>query len=244
MVATNDGCESRAASVAGEKDDGGDAGMVRCSTSLGVRKQAAKFKQLPRATSLKLTGCVSPCAGASNGEQSVASSQADRLSERLGTLMIRRVSHSGHSLSCKELIGAKGKTEMTGKEKRLALEKRRQSLRLRRAKSPPPALCWDPVAQSSESDQGEQAHCALNDGGAWEAYAPTTSPVAECPEMPPAPRGRSTPSDGFCLLLIPGFMGGGAGPLSEAQGPLGPLGSSSSQHRRTPELEETRRPLW
>jgi len=111
-----------------------------------------------------------------------ASSQADSLVERLGTLM---------------LLG-KGKAAVTGRVKRFALEKGRPSL-LMRAKCRPPALSWDQVEQNL--DEGGQRHSApfedVAKDGVVEAYDVAGRPPVGEYEMPSAPRSASESSSAF-----------------------------------------------
>ncbi|KAJ1464675.1 hypothetical protein T484DRAFT_2027934, partial [Baffinella frigidus] len=113
----------------GSSSDAGDSdqGMVRswspprlkAGRHPKTRQKKSMFKQCSSSNSSPRPGTVSPRTAAA------ASSQADSLVERLGTLM---------------LLG-KGKAAVTGRVKRFAMEKGRPSL-LRRAKGRPPALSW------------------------------------------------------------------------------------------------------
>ncbi|KAJ1485302.1 hypothetical protein T484DRAFT_1746164 [Baffinella frigidus] len=178
MVANNQGSPRSWASPA---DEGGDAGMVRSASDLKpghmkMKHQKSMFKRCssppsPRTRTMRATSAPANLSAAS----SLTAFKTDMLAERLGTLMIRRA-HIARSESCKGLL-ENGKAEVTGMEKRFALEKRRPSPRLRRSKRPP-ALSWDQVEHCL--DLGGGAHSALIEGGAWEASdVDASSPEAE-----------------------------------------------------------------
>ncbi|KAJ1484249.1 hypothetical protein T484DRAFT_1948238 [Baffinella frigidus] len=165
--------------------------MARSWAASGVKPGHPKTKQqrsMFKPFSAPVRAASAPAAS------SFTASQTDRLAQRLDAMMIRSVSHSDRIESCKDPLG-NGKAAV----KRFALEKRRPSLRQRRATRPPPALSWDQVEHCL--DWGEGVHSALIEGGSWEASdVDASSPEAEY-KMPSPPRSSSTSAVSFCPLL-------------------------------------------
>ncbi|KAJ1480860.1 hypothetical protein T484DRAFT_1748440 [Baffinella frigidus] len=141
-------------------DDSGDAGIVPSWSASDLKPGHPKTKQqksIFKRCSLPPSHRTWHVRAASAPASSVTASQADRLAERLDTLTIRRVSHSACTESCEDLRGNE-KTQVTGLEKWFALAKCRPSLRLRRAKRPPPALScasWDQVEHCLDRGEGD-----------------------------------------------------------------------------------------
>jgi len=200
MVASKEDSPSRSAGAAGEKEVGGDAGMVRSWSPLGkavkMRQHKSMFKQFPHRVA-SVSSHKAP-AGQAAASSCTFSQDADSLAERLGTLMVSRVSLSS-SGSCKELLGNRFSLPAPGKgagAKRFALEKRRPSLRLRREKSPPPSLSFDQVEHSLDGGWRKERWALID------ISSSPTATVVECPSVPSAPRSKSTSVGALLPLLM------------------------------------------